>query len=454
MTSPKKVTLHKKQSEPVRWLFSPAGNDKLRFAVVPAARGFGKSWLGATVAALCVQELESLPQDVENKRIAIICATLDQAEQIYFSLLYYVFNLGQVAKIKKKPSLRFTFPNRTELTCWSADAYERLRGTGQYLVVADEITSWKVKSGSVKDAWESVIEPCIVTRWSPEQSQAVSAPSPGRALIISTVKGRDYFYDMTLRADKDPRWKVFTYTYRDSPLLSKKDIEDAKENSDPLSFSREYECDFGESGLSVFHQFNRKEHVLSQDTDIPYFDKDEPVHASIDFNIMLNCTTFHAIRDDKVYALDEFKGAKNTEDLAKTIRAKFPDNPIICYPDPTGRYKSTKAPTGQTDFTILRSHGFRVCARKALVSVVDSAAAVNRKLKDAHGNISYYVHPRCYELIQSFERTVWSDSTPDSAKIDKKHNIEHFSDGVRYFIEFKWPIRKGKLTVISSSDFF
>ena len=454
MTEPKTVKLHPKQSEPVRWLFSPAGNDKLRFAVVPAARGFGKSWLGATVAALCVQELEALPLDVENKRIAIICATLDQAEQIYFSLLYYVFNLGQVAKIKKKPSLRFIFPNRTELTCWSADAYERLRGLGQYLVIADELSSWKVKSGTVQDAWESVIEPCIVTRWSPQQSKAVGAPSPGRALIISTVKGRDYFYDMTLRADKDPRWKVFKYTYRDSPLLSQKDIEDAKENSDPLRFSREYECDFGESGLSVFHQFNRKEHVLEKDSDIPYFEKGETVHASVDFNIMLNCTAFHAVRGDKIYALDEFKGAKNTEDLARTIKAKFPDNPVVCYPDPSGRNKSTKAPTGQTDFTILQDAGFKVLSRKKLVSIVDSAAAVNRKLKDAHGKVSYRVHPRCYELIQSFERTMWSETTPDSAKIDKKHNIEHFTDGVRYFIEYKWPIRSGNVLVSASSDFF
>ena len=448
--SSRQIRIHPKQAEPLKWLWDPSMRNQFRFAVVAAARGFGKSWLGATVTALAAKELESLPPDVPNKNIAVICATLDQATKVYYPLLRYTLNLGAVAKVQKQPSLRFMFPNRTEITCWSADAYERLRGTGQYLIIADELSSWKVPGGSVEDAWESVIEPCILSRWAPPQAERSGAPSPGRALVISTVRGRDYFYDLTLRADKNPWWKFFKYTYRDSPLLSHEDIERAKEDSDPLRFAREYECDFGESGLTVFHSFDRSKHVSQ---DIPWFSKEETVHASIDFNIMLNATTFHAVRDNVAYALDEHKGSANTEDLARIIKAKFPDNPVVCYPDPTGKKRVTSSPVGSTDFTILKDAGFKVLARSSMPSVVDSVAAVNRKLLNANNEISYFIHPRCHELLQSFERTIWSETQTDRARIDKSQNMEHFTDGVRYFVEYKWPLKKSRAIVVSS-DYF
>jgi hypothetical protein len=54
-----------------------------------------------------------------------------------------------------------------------------------------------------------------------------------------------------------------------------------------------------------------------------------------------------------------------------------------------------------------------------------------------------YVHPRCKGLIQSLERTIWVDKNPDTAAIDKSAGVEHYSDGVRYGIEFNFPINQG-----------
>jgi len=64
----------------------------------------------------------------------------------------------------------------------------------------------------------------------------------------------------------------------------------------------------------------------------------------------------------------------------------------------------------------------------------------------AAGTIHLYVSPKCQHLITSLERTKWVDNNPDTATIDKRENIEHSSDGVRYQIEYLFPIRNGQKT--------
>jgi hypothetical protein len=68
-------------------------------------------------------------------------------------------------------------------------------------------------------------------------------------------------------------------------------------------------------------------------------------------------------------------------------------------------------------------------------------------LLTASGAVNMYIHPRCTGVIESLEKTVWAENNPDLAVIDKKAGVEHFSDGVRYFIEYNWPIKSGSLVV-------
>jgi len=207
---------------------------------------------------------------------------------------------------------------------------------------------------------------------------------------------------------------------------------------DPLRFRQEYEASFEGSSAKVFTSFDRSRHL---DESLEYFDDKETVHASIDFNILKNCTAFHAIRGNQVQTLDEFQGAYNTEELAKAIRQKFPRNKIVCYPDPSGNSRKTSAVVGATDFNILREAGFDVRADKRSPSLVDSVNSVNRKLMNANGDVDALIHPRCTGLIRSLDKTSWVDSRPDFAQIDKSADIEHFSDGYRYMIHHLFPVK-------------
>jgi hypothetical protein len=150
--------------------------------------------------------------------------------------------------------------------------------------------------------------------------------------------------------------------------------------------------------------------------------------------------------------LDEFMGHPDTEQLAVAIKGRYDNGKrrIFAYPDPSGRARKTSAMVGRTDFAILESHGIRCLAHNKAPSMVDSVNAVNGMLH--HGGMLF--DPiKCPNLILSMERTKWVDNNPNTATIDKKDGVEHFSDGVRYATEYLHPIRVARKATARGFNF-
>ena len=282
------------------------------------------------------------------------------------------------------------------------------------------------------------MQPCILTRWSKQRAALYNAPSPGRALIIGTPEGYNYLYDLYNLKEKSPGYNSYHYNYTSSPFLDPEDIERYRHTLDPLEFASEYLASFEESGTRVFYAFERDVHVQT----VEDFASDEVIHVPIDFNVGIMCAAAIAIRGGQPQVIDEFKTSPNTEQLAITLKNKYKDHKIIAYPDPTGRSRKSSAPVGVTDFSILQSNGIECLARSKSPPIVDSVAAVNRLCKTAAGVINFYVHPRCTGVIDSMIKTAWVQNS-DNATIDKSKGLEHFSDGIRYFSEYNFPILKG-----------
>jgi hypothetical protein len=454
------IELHPGQSEVFADLFVTRN---IRNAVVAASRGWGKSYFAAVAASAACNELMQLEPSVPNKQVFIIAPTYTQVTDIYFPLLMYELGMENYVIKHSKEMGRLWFPFNVILSLVSYEAVGRLRGKGAYFVVNDEVRDW-TKGDGLKEAWEGIIQPCISTRWSPKMAKIYNAKSPGRSLTISTPKGYDYFFDMYNRQELDNEWKAYHYDYHSSPYLDPDEIEKIRHTIDPLKYNREYKATFEDSGNSIFYCFKRKVHVRN---DLEWFrqgSRDEPgedVHVCIDFNVNLQCSAAFAVRGAQVHFIDEFKGHPDTETLAIAIRAKFWPNyerqghddyklkvcKIFVYPDPTGRAHKTSAPVGQTDFTILERHGFIVRARSKSPPIVDSVNAVNARLMTAAGEVNLYVSSKCQGLITSLERTKWVDNNQDTATIDKTESIEHYSDGVRYGIEYLYPINKSSVAV-------
>ena len=436
------INLHEGQSTVYEDIFVKQSS---RFSVVCCSRGWGKSYMAAVAGVTAVFELLELGERVPNKTVYIIAPTYDQVTDIYYPLINYDLGMEDYAIKSSRDLGRFVFPNNVELRLLSYEAVERMRGKGAYFVVWDEVSSCR-KGIDPKEAWQSVILPCIKTRWSNKRAIAYGARAPGRALIISTPKGYNYFHELYNYRENDKDWHSYHYDYTQSPFLDPEEIERDRHNMDPVKFASEYKASFTESGNNLFYTFSRDKHVKS---DLPDFysaeggERGEDVHVNIDFNVGLQCSSVFAVRGKQIHILDEFKGHPDTETLAIAIATKYKGHKIYAYPDPSGRARKSSAPVGRTDFSILESNGIRCLARTKAPPIVDSVAAVNRKLLTAAGDVDLYVHPRCTGVINSLERTKWVDGNPDTAAIDKSEGVEHFSDGIRYGVEYLFPVLSG-----------
>jgi len=433
------INLHPGQSQVYEDMFI---NKDCRFQAICCSRGWGKSYEAVAASSTAIYELMSLDWSVPNKNVAIIAPTYDQVTDIYWPLIMYEFGLEHVALKASRDLGRFIFPNAVELRLLSYESVERMRGKGYYFVAWDEISSC-TRGILPKGAWEGVIQPTIITRWSPERAARFGAPSPGRAQIITTPKGFNFFYDMYHYYESDPLWKSYHFDYTSSPFLDKDEIDRIKHTIDPIEFAAEYMASFQESGNSVFYCFDRKVHVRP---DLEDFGNDgnvgEDVHVSIDFNVGIMAASMSALRGKQLHVLDEVQGHPDTETLAEYLRDVYiyKGHRVFVYPDPTGRARKTSATVGRTDFSILQEYGCHVKARTKNPPIVDSANAVNRKLLTAAGDASLFLHPRCVGTIKSLERTKWADKNPNSMTIDKTEGVEHFSDGIRYKVEYLFPI--------------
>jgi hypothetical protein len=122
------INLHAGQSEVYEDLFY---SQVCRFAVMCCSRGFGKSYLAATVAVTAIAELLQLRANIPNKTVYIIAPTYDQVTDIYYPLLNYDLGLEHWAIKSSRDLGRFVFPNNVELRLLSYEAVERMRGKGK-----------------------------------------------------------------------------------------------------------------------------------------------------------------------------------------------------------------------------------------------------------------------------------------------------------------------------------
>ena len=193
-----------------------------RFKVLACGRRWGKTRLGA---ALCIE------------------VGLEGGRAWWVAPSYKVGNVGwrliarlsaQIPGVEiRKGDRTITFPGGGEIAVRSADNPDSLRGEGLDLVVLDECAF------IAEAAWNEALRPALSDR-------------QGRAVFISTPKGRNWFwrlYQQGLDSNEIASWQLPT---SDNPYIDPSEIEAARESLPALIFEQEYEAIFLESAGVVF----------------------------------------------------------------------------------------------------------------------------------------------------------------------------------------------------------
>ena len=385
-----------------------------RFRVLISGRRFGKTYL-------CITEMMKYASQ-PNQKIWYVAPTFKMAKDICWSSLKEMLNQFNWIEDINETTMTITIrKTNSTISLKGADAYDSLRGTGLDFLILDEFADID------KRAWFEVLRASVADTYSKDKSR-------GHVLFCGTPKGYgNWSYEMYLKGKQDEEWESFQFTTIEGGMVSKEEIEQAKQDIDIRTFRQEFEGTFENYAGAVYYNFHPVDNVIKKD-----IDWHKPFHIGMDFNVDPMSACVSQIEKDKIYVVDEIViYSSNTDEMCQEIRDRYGTKvPIFIYPDPASRQRKTSA-GGRTDLSILQNAGFKVKVKHKHPAVRDRINAVNSKLKDSNGNRHIFVSHSCKTIIKGLQRQTYKENTNIP---DKEDGFDHMNDALGYMIDFLKPL--------------
>ena len=379
-----------------------------RFRVLISGRRFGKTYL-------CITEMMKYASQ-PNQHIWYVAPTFKMAKEICWSKLKEVLNAFNWIEDVNETTLTIKIrKTNSSISLKGAENYDALRGTGLNFLILDEFADID------KRTWFEVLRASV-------------ADTLGDVMMCGTQKGYgNWSYEMYLKGKQDKEWASFQYTTIQGGMVSKEEIEQAKQDIDIRTFRQEFEGTFENYAGAVYYNFHPVDSVI-----VKKIDWSKPFHIGMDFNVdpMSACVT--QIEKDKIFVIDEIViYSSNTDEMCQEIRDRYGVKAqIFIYPDPASRQRKTSA-GGKTDLSILQNAGFKVKVKHRHPSIRDRVNAVNSKLKDSNGNRYIFVSNSCKTMIKGLQRQIYKENTNIP---DKEEGFDHMNDALGYLIDYIKPL--------------
>ena len=219
MATIKGYTPHLKQKE----IHNSIINEGYKYYILNIGRQFGKTMLGIN---------QMLYWAINNKgcNIAWVTPIYKQSKKVF----------DEMEKVTKSSSL-FEY-NRSDLTIsgfnsqiqfFSGERPDNIRGnTFDYLIV-DEMAFTR------PELWSEVLSATVLVKGK-------------KVIFISTPKGKNHFYQLSLQPNYDNRYKYFHYSSYDNPMIDAEDLEERKRSLPKHIFEQEYLAKFIDNASGLF----------------------------------------------------------------------------------------------------------------------------------------------------------------------------------------------------------
>ena len=352
-----------------------------------------------------------------NRKIWYVAPTFKMAKEIVWGTLKEMLNLFNWIEDINETTMTITIrKTNSQISLKGADNYDSLRGTGLDFLILDEFADID------KRTWFEVLRASISDRL-------------GHVLMCGTPKGYgNWSYEMFLKGKQDDDWESFQYTTIDGGMVTKEEIEQAKQDIDIRTFRQEFEGTFENYAGAVYYNFHPVDNVIKPRK----IDWTKPLHLGVDFNVDPMSCCVAQIEKEKIYFVDEIViYGSNTDELVQEIRDRYgTKSQIICYPDPASKQRKTSA-GGRTDLTILQNAGFSVKCKLKHSPIRDRVNAVNSRLKSADGKRYIFISPSCKIMIKGLQRQIYKENTNIP---DKEEGYDHMNDAIGYLTEIVKPL--------------
>ena len=300
----------------------------------------------------------------------------------------------------------------TKILCRSFENWQRIIGINASWVLTDEIDT---------------VAPAIANKAFPKILGRLRAGNIRQFAAASTPEGFRWMWQTFASEDGKGRndRRLIRMRTQDNPHLPPDFIERMQANYDPQLLKAYLDGEFVNLTTGqVYDRFDRAKHVVA--IEVPSYR--EPLRIGVDFNIG-NMSAVIAYRNGKtLQVFDEVSGAHDTDMLAQTIKARYPDHRLYGYPDASGGNRSTNA--SQTDIAILESYGISNQSPRANPPVRDRVAAVQALLENGKGEIRLSIAPSCVKTIECLELQSYNDK----GEPDKDAGYDHMNDALGYLV--------------------
>jgi len=194
-----------------------------RFITLCCGRRFGKSLICSVISTIT---LYSRPEQF----VAYITPTYSLGKFFFNELLKTL--PAVTIKSANISDLKIELLNGSTLTFFTGERLDALRSRRFHLVIVDEAAFIP----NLEDGWKNSI-------------RATLTDYKGKALFVSTPRGKDYFFALT-SVEKDD-WQNFHFSTYDNPHIDVEEINSAKESLPDSVFQQEYLAVAGENSSAV-----------------------------------------------------------------------------------------------------------------------------------------------------------------------------------------------------------
>ena len=212
-----------KPHEKQRLIHDSINNEPFKYYCLNIGRQFGKSMLG-------INQMLYWAINHKGCNIAWITPVYKQSKKVFTDFEKYTQN-----------SALFTY-NKSELLIqglgstiqfFSGERPDNIRGNTFDFLIVDEMAFTR------RELWDEVLSATVLVKGK-------------KVLFISTPKGKNHFHSLFMQPNYDERYKSFTFTSYDNPLIDKREIDERKRSLPDYIFKQEYLAEFIDGGTGLF----------------------------------------------------------------------------------------------------------------------------------------------------------------------------------------------------------
>lgn len=212
-----------KPHEKQKIIHDSINNEHYKYYVLNIGRQFGKSKLG-------INQLLYWSINFKGSNIAWVTPIYKQGKKVFDEIKKSTQSSGLFSYDASELTIKGF---GSTISFFSGERPDNIRGNTFDFLIIDEFAFTR------ENLWDEVLSATVLVKGK-------------KVIFISTPKGKNHFYRLSLQHNYDDRYKYFHFTSYDSPFINHLDLEERKRSLPAHIFRQEYLAEFLDNGSGLF----------------------------------------------------------------------------------------------------------------------------------------------------------------------------------------------------------